>query len=117
MSTAILRKARADLWERKFHNSLIFLVIAAATAIVTLTLSIYLSATQGFANIFEAAHGAHVWFTSKEVAALEPLRSSNGVTESNDPFPSLWDGITLKSQNHADALALWGLTSEPLTVG
>jgi len=117
MFTVILRKARADLWERRFHNSLIFLVITAATTTVTLTLSVYLSATQGFTNMFEAAHSAHVWFTSNQAAALEPLRSLGGVVESNDPFPALWDGITLKSDNNNDSLALWGLSSEPVRVG
>ncbi|HUG34743.1 MAG TPA: FtsX-like permease family protein [Anaerolineales bacterium] len=117
MFTAFARKARADTLGRWFHSSLIFLVISAATATVTLTLTIYLGVNQSFDRLFETAHGAHVWFTANDPVPLDPLRSLDEVTESNEPFPTLWGDLTLRRGDTADPLTLWGLRSEPLAVG
>lgn len=117
MLVAIIRKARADTFGRWFHTSLIFFVIAAATATITLAFTIYLSAAQSFTQLFEAAHGAHVWFTAHDPASLDPLRSLSEVVESNDPFPTLWGKLSLHRGEAPDPLALWGLPAQSLTVG
>lgn len=114
---ALMRKARADLLGRGLQHGLVFIVVAGAGAMLTLSLLVYRSATLAFERTFVAANGAHVWFAANSAEDLTPLRVLAGITEANVPFPAVWGSFTLALAAEPDPLALWGLPAERLAVG
>lgn len=63
MLKALLRKARADIAGRPLQTGLVFLIIAAATAILAAAVTTQMSVDRAFMTRFDEGNGAHVWFS------------------------------------------------------
>jgi putative ABC transport system permease protein len=91
--SAILRKIRADLLNRRLATLLVTLTVSLSATLLTLTVTTLNSMSASFERTFEALNGAHMWFyfdrsqTSRaDVARVEQLPgvvASTGVQVSN----------------------------------
>lgn len=89
---ALSKKALADIKSRPLQSSLIALLIASASAALTLAISTQTSLSNPWERTFEASNGAHVWLYGNAGVDLTVVGAEGGVTGSSGPFPLTWRG-------------------------
>ena len=90
MTTALLRKARADLAGRPIQTALIFLVVAVASLSLALAMTIQHTAASAFDRYFAKANGAHAWFEgASDPSDLERIGGLPGVVGTAGPYPAV----------------------------
>lgn len=105
--TALWRKARADLWGRRWQSLLILSTVGAAAALLYLGLLALTTATSPFDRLMERTNGAHAYFLldgpdggaamARQVAAdqevlvseLRPVYGAELIVESDEGNPGL----------------------------
>ncbi len=84
MIRTLFRKGAADLRTRRLQTALLFIVVASASAILMLAISIEQSVTSSYDRAHDEAHGAHVWFNIDNESAARSIAGLAGVVESTD---------------------------------
>ena len=82
------RKARSDARANRLQTAMFLVVVAIATAIITLAFTASRAANNPWERTFEASKGIHVWFGSQNRADLPKLDSVSGVQAAVGPFES-----------------------------
>ena len=117
MQRAIITKALADLRGHRSQNLLIFSILAAAAATLTLSLVVRASTDDPWERAFDEANGAHVTFNSwieddgDAVADLVRIAELDGVANANGPFPGFTGASVIVDGDKYD-LSVSALSSE-----
>lgn len=110
MWRSISRKARADLIGRPLQTALVFLVVVAAGATISLAMNLQASASEPYQRLRDRAHGADAWvnFTA---AGGQPsiLREVTGVESIGEPYPVSWENQGIRKGTKKQQIALVGL--------
>jgi len=86
----LTRQVLIDLRERRLQTFQLFLILAAATAILTLTISFRRTAQILWNRFVSETNGAQVTFISRNAMVdLAPVTTLEPVAESSGPFPTL----------------------------
>ena len=78
MYRALFRKGFGDLRTRRVQTALLFIVVAAAAAILMLAISLPQSVAGSFDRAHDEAHGAHVWYGANGPEAAERVSKLPG---------------------------------------
>lgn len=106
---ALYRKGRADLRRSPAQSLAIVLMIAAATAAVTLALTLWRHADDPWQRVFAAANSPHaVFYGAGADTDLAPIASFAGVEAAAGPFPVV-SGHDLIQGGERDELLIIGL--------
>ncbi len=111
MLRAQLRVIRADLRRRPLQSALVFIVVAAATALPTLAVSVEDSAGRPFERVMETADGGHVWLFAP-AAALGRVKTMDGIEATAGPFRRSSASLVASSTGRHPILA-WGMAGKP----
>ena len=114
MGALTLKLAFAGIRARRVESALSILVVAAATAALTIALATQTVADRPFERTFAATNGAHVMIESADASALEELERRPEVVESTGVRPLAWTAFDRDGKRYG--LRLIGLAEEPPTV-
>lgn len=103
MIRALFRKGAADLRYRPLQIGLLFIVIASASAILMLSLSMETSVKSSFERAHDQANGAHVWLSSVSAGVARQTASYPGVLEATDVYEQV-RGSLMTSANPDDVV-------------
>ncbi|MGE0228861.1 MAG: ABC transporter permease [Dehalococcoidia bacterium] len=109
MWRSIWRKARADLRGRPLQTLLMFLVIAAAAATLSLSTNLRASAQLPYERLRERSNGADAWVTFHSPGDLSQLRSLPQVQEVGEAYPVSWENQGIRNGSVKRQVALVGL--------
>jgi putative ABC transport system permease protein len=109
----IFRKALSDLRGRPMQAVLLFVVVAAAAATLSLALNVQASASKPYERLREESNGADVWVTAYgENVDLRLLSQIEGVEEVGEPYPISWQNYGIRNGEKKQQIALVGLGAE-----
>ena len=110
MLHALFRKARADIVDRPLQVALVFLAVAAATAVLATAATTWVSAGNAYMSRLRESNGAHVWFYSDR-SNLTRIGELDGVTATSGPHPYV-GSFPAVPDDGAVNLQLYGLGPE-----
>ncbi len=116
MNRAIFAKVLADLRSNVVQHLLIFVILSAAAATLTLSLVVRASAADPWERAFDRANGAHLTFFSwadddrTPIADLSRIARLDGVARTDGPFPG-FSGASLIVDGANQRLSVSTLTS------
>lgn len=116
MLRALARKATADLRAYRLQSVLIVLIVACATAALSLALTVQRSTNAPFARVFAQTHAAHVVLFASSVADLEAIGHWPGVTERTAVEPTVWDQRLVVGEDKYE-IGFYGASPTPPPVG
>ena len=123
MLHALLRKARADIADRPLQVALVFLAVAAATAVLATAATTSVSAGNAYMSIFKESNGAHVWFSffsppgQSARSDLTRIGELDSVTATSGPHPESSRTFPTVLGDGSVDLLLYGLGPELPEVG
>ncbi len=110
MLQALFRKTRADFSSRPLQTVLLFIVIAAAAATLSLALNVQASSREPYERLRREANGADIWVTSRSAGTdLNRLRELPSVTETGEPYMVSWENYGIRIGEKKQQFALVGM--------
>ncbi len=110
MLRAIFRKASSDVQGRPMQAALLFLVIAAAAATLSVALNLQASTAKPYDRLQEQSNGADLWLSSGHLETdLALLSDIPGVTKVGDPYPVSREHFSVRNGEKKQRVALVGL--------
>ena len=115
MLRALFRKARANVLGRPLQAVLVFFVITAATATLTLAVTSKTSVDDAFMSRMDESNGAHVWFftppNESDPSYFKAIEEQDAVTAKSGPYPVLWGPFHLVRGRKTVDLEFFGMPS------
>jgi putative ABC transport system permease protein len=108
---AWFRKSRADLRNRRLQVAVLFVMLAAGSAVITLACTVDRSNKAVFDRVFDEANSAHIWFTSEDPADFEAIVTSPDVEQTSSPWLVLHGD--LRDQGELHPAWIWGVDEAP----
>lgn len=103
------RKARADLRGRPLQTALVFLVVLAAAATLSLAITLQGSSEAPYLRLRERSSGADAWVNISSGAAPSALAALPQVESIGDPYPVSWENQGIRKGSVKRQVALVGL--------
>src|SRR5688500_10292306 len=106
----IWRKAVADLRSRPLQATLLFLVVAAAAATLSLALNVQSSASKPYERLREQSNGADTCVSVFDPTTdLSRLRDLPSVASIGEPYPISYENYGIRKGEKKQQIALVGL--------
>jgi putative ABC transport system permease protein len=106
----IIRKAVADIVSRPLQSVLLFLVVAAAAATLSLALNVQSSAAKPYERLREQSNGADLWInTFGGTFDFEALKREPGVKAVSGPNPVSYTSYGISNGKRKQQFALVGM--------
>jgi putative ABC transport system permease protein len=112
---ALMRKGFADLRSRPLQTTLLFLIVALASATAMMAVTVRDTAAAPYESLLDDANGAHIWFFRPSEELLARLEDSDIVEATSGPFDRS-DGTLIDGED-AYPLLFFGIPSEQPEVG
>lgn len=110
MLRAVYRKALADITSRPLQTALLFLVVAASAATLSLALNVQSSAAKPYDRLREQSNGADLWIsTFGGQRDFEAVKRAPGVKAVSGPFPISFTNYGISNGERKQQLALIGM--------
>src|SRR5262249_2345667 len=98
---------------RPLQSTLLFIVIAAAAATLSLALNVQSSAARPYDRLRAESNGADVWlYVSTPNADFDAMRTLPSVKAVSGPYPMSFVNYGLRNKDKKQQLALIGMPSE-----
>ena len=115
MLRALTRKGLADLRSRPLQTTLLFLIVALASATAMMAVTVRDTAAAPYESLLDETNGAHVWFFRPSEELLARLDGNELVEATSGPFDRS-DGTLIDGED-AYPLLFFGIPSEKTEVG
>ncbi|MBI4304924.1 MAG: FtsX-like permease family protein [Chloroflexi bacterium] len=113
MLTALLRKSIADLRGNLLQHSLIFVILVAATMMLSVALIVQRSVDSPWDRAFQETNGPHVWLISSRFDVdFSQVSRLEGISETSGEIPAISNHPLVVGDEKYDFL-LYGMVDRP----